>query len=165
MLHVTTTEQILKLADQLGATIPKPIRAKWTKLVEVRTKVGRLDLTSDLPGAILNAVEKGNDLTADPGVQQAVIARAIGDVRGSVQAKLDAAVRDFAITHGHDVLDSFSKPFDKAASTIGRCLDALGDLAIEDSLGTWFPSRGFDGAGGSTGLPNSRRANSWRSFS
>lgn len=133
MLNPTTVDGILNTADRLGANIPKPVLTKWRKLTATRTSVKSLDTTSDLPGAVLAAVEKGVDPTTDPGVQRAVTARAIGDVRNEFNKVLNDRVEDFARTHAHDILAGFQKPFDAAALSIARCLDTLSDVALEDT--------------------------------
>ena len=144
-MHITTVDRIIDTADRLDATIPKPVLNKWKKLTALRIKASNIDLgTVDLPAAILNAMEKGNDVATDPGVQQAVTVTAIGDVQRVVNSRLDARVRDFAIENAPAILEGFRTPFDKAASVIRKSQEVLGDVALEDSRAVL--SRGGDAA-------------------
>lgn len=134
-MHNTTNtlNGIIATANRLGATIPKPTATEWQKLTSLQEKVNALDVSHDLVPAILSALEKDKDPATDPTVLKAVTARAIGDVRRPLEAALDDRVREFAGANGPEILVAFKKPFDNAAATIARCLDSLGDVALDDT--------------------------------
>ncbi len=132
-LRTSTIATIVSTADNLGK-LPTPIRKEWDRLAALQEKVRTFDPPAySLRRAALAVLEADGDLMDDPGVQRAAISKALSELRPGLAAELDDQMTAFIETHGEAILDSLTKPFNAAAATIARCLDKLGDIALEDT--------------------------------
>ncbi len=86
-----------------------------------------------MPGAVLAALEAGNDPATDQGVRAAVIGREVNVTAHSTTTRLGERVAQFVTDHADDLLGIFTRPFDKAATTLSEAATRLGDVDLDDT--------------------------------
>ena len=132
---LSAIERAFKDADQLGAVIPKNVRAGHAELVGIvaRTRDFTATLRRDLGTAVVAAVEAEVDPLADPAVQEAAMAAHVNAGYGAVNGALHARMGAFVNAAAPAVLDALRKPFDAAAADIAAAVAVLGDISLDDT--------------------------------
>ncbi len=131
-----TVRQLFAAFATTGTKPPRAVsdaHARATKLVD---KVRSLGAGEDaLSLAVAAAIDAGNDPTADPAVQRALVASQIANP-GIVQA-VDAIAfdhfRDVCKTHADDIVIAWRKPFDQAVAALSQAHGRLGAVNLSDT--------------------------------
>jgi hypothetical protein len=139
-----TTRRLLDLADQLGAEVPKPVRAEHDKLAALADKVRTLDLRHDLAGVTLAALEDGRDPFGDPAVVAELTRTNLSRQQTALTDALTERAGAFLAEHAAQVWAAFRGPFGAAADTLRTALAALGPLDLADTAAVL--ARGGDAA-------------------
>lgn len=140
-------DSAMATAQRLGVTVPKHIAAEHAKIRDLAVKARAFEhelRTEPMSTAALAALEAGNDPTADPEVQRAVVRRALGELPRGLDGALSERAQAFAEEYAPTILGLFAEPFAQAAATITQALESLGDVDLDDTAAVL--SRGGDSA-------------------
>lgn len=129
--------QAIGTARRAGAVIPKPIEAAVKRATEVSAAAWQAmpDRSGELLERLAAAVEDGRDPAADPEVTRLAIAmwlheRTLGDaITGRMWGQVLGTIRQ----HVDALLGALAKPGNKAAQTLTRAHETLGDVRLDDS--------------------------------
>ena len=135
ILARTVLASILKTADRLGATIPKPLATEHAGLVAAADRLRNLKTgaRNDVGAVVAAALEADRDPFTDPAVAAAVIGRAVADSLHGVEQAATERTAQFVEEHAATILASFTKPFSVAADTIADAHRILGDVSLSDA--------------------------------
>ena len=143
--HIATfTAQVFATADRLGATAPQHLLAEHEKITTLAASIRFLDVPSDVPGAVLAALEAGNGPTTDDGVRDAVIGRMVNDTSNGIEDRLGERAMMFITDNADALLAMFANPFDTAAAVLTTAAERLGDVDLDDTKA--IVSKGGDAA-------------------
>ncbi len=113
----TAVRTLITTADQLKVALPKTARADLIHALDVIDKATSMnDLSSDVPAAVFNALDAGNDPTSDPEVIAAAVRAQIGNqaVYSQVIDRASVNLVDTVRLHIDGIFDTFKPAYDKA---------------------------------------------------
>lgn len=125
----------LRVAERLGARLPKATSEAWERLTRVQagSKLHRQADGPPLASIVADALEADRDLYTDPAVVAAVTRTAIGQQLNVAFAhEIEARTVRFSADHGDSILSALRKPFDAAAELLAAAFVVIGDVDLEE---------------------------------
>jgi len=125
-------DQVFATAVRIGAKVPKHLADEHQKIALLADASRRLEVPTDMPGAVLAALEAGNDPLTDEGVRNVVIGREIDLHTHGIAERLGVRAMTWVGDNVDELLAVFIKPFDTAAATLTQAAERLGDVDLDD---------------------------------
>jgi hypothetical protein len=133
----TQTRHIVTASRDVGAKLPSPVLESYERATRITQAAQSIyPPQGALMDATIAALDAGRDPASDPAVQRAHLAMQIGASDGMGRMVGDVVAGQTAQVfseHADAIVKAWVGPFNKAAATLARCHERIGDVSLEDT--------------------------------
>lgn len=123
-------------AQKLGVELPSDLTALIGRHTELLAKVDSIAASSDLVGAVLDAIAAGRDYHDDPEVQRLHLNSELNKVNIATQARqrFDQEVEGAIVEYADSILESWDVALDRYSDAIQQAVEKLPTHDLDDTL-------------------------------